>query len=109
MQMGGAIIVTASGSHKIANRSVDRNRISGWLAAAESKMPLGVCHKLSAEVHRRLLWLLLFIKAFRRGVPDVDFCALNRIPLLIFHPAIAEKYRPGRWRAHNGRAVFGSR
>ena len=48
-------------------------------------MALRVGHEFAAQVHVGLLGILLLVEAFRRGMPDVDLGACDRLAVLIAH------------------------
>src|SRR4029077_16122958 len=79
MKMGGPHIVATLSPQKVADRPVDGDRITGRLDRAETEMALRVGDELAAQIHVRLRWVLVFVKAFRRGMPDIDLDALDRL------------------------------
>src|SRR4029079_4940779 len=106
MQVRRTIIMTAGRTHEIADRTVHGYRVAGRLHASKTEMTAGVGSELSAQVHRRLLGVLLLVEALRRGVPDVDFSIGNRFSGLIFDQAIDEQSSPRRRRTHDRAAAL---
>src|SRR5215831_14475788 len=109
MKMGGAHIVAPLRAQKVPDRPVDRNRIAGRLDRAETEMAMRVGDELAAQVHVRLDWVLVFIEAFRRGMPDIDLDALYRLPVDVAVEGVDEQRGPGRRRTHNRRTAFHQR
>src|SRR5690242_20896989 len=107
--MRGTIVVSSSRADEVAHWAVDRYRIPCWFHTAETELALGVGHKLAAQVHRRLLWILLFVETLGRGVPNVDLSTGDRFAILILDQTFDEKCRPWRGRAHNRTTIFGAR
>src|SRR3974390_1293419 len=107
--MCGPVMMAPGGTHQIADRAVDRDRIAGWFHAAKPEVALRVGHELAPQIHRRLLGILLLVEAFGRGMPDVDLGAFDRLAFFVLPPPVYEQARPRRWRAHDRAAVLGAR
>src|SRR3974377_1236447 len=107
--MCGPVMMAPGGTHQIADRAVDRDRIAGWFHAAKPEVALRVGHELAPQIYRRLLGILLLVEAFGRGMPDVDLGAFDRLAFLVLHHRVDEQDRPRRWRAHDRAAVLGGR
>src|SRR5262249_36895200 len=109
VQMSGAVVVPPGGTHEVADRPINGNGIAGRLNAAKAEMTMGVGHKFSSQIHRRLFGILLLVEPFRWGVPDVDFGALDRLAVLVLDRAINEQCRPRCWRSHDGATILRAR
>src|SRR5262245_42986589 len=90
MQMGRTIIVTSRGAHQIADRSVDWDGIACGLHTAEAEMTFSIGHEFAAQIHWRLLGILLLIKSLRRGVPYIDLRTGDWLSVLVLDVAIDE-------------------
>src|SRR4051812_14546224 len=55
-----------------ARRAVDGHGIARWLHAPETERTIALRGKDAAQVHLRLLRILVLIEPGRRGLPDVD-------------------------------------
>src|SRR5579885_3003306 len=97
-------IVPLAGTDKVAHRTINRDRIARRLDAAKAEIPVFAGGEFAAEIHRRLLWVLLLIEAFRRRMPNVDFGSLDWRSILIFDPAPHEE-RGARCRRTYDRAI----
>src|SRR6476646_10259904 len=96
MQMRRPIIVSAGRPHELADRPVDGNRIASGLHAAEMKATGLIGNETYAQIHLGLSGILILVKTFRRGMPDVDFRTRDRIPVDILQGDFYEKSRPWR-------------
>src|SRR5215831_7313574 len=109
VQMSGAHIVAPLRAQQFADRTVDRNRIAGRLDAAEADMTVGIGPELATQVHVGLYRVLIFVKAFRRGLPDVDLGARDRFAVHIAKPGVDKQRRTRSWRTHDRATIWRAR
>jgi hypothetical protein len=105
MQMRRPHVVPPLRAQEIAGRPVDRDRIARGLHAAKADVALRIGEELAAQVHVGLDRILVLVEAFRRGVPDVDLRAYDRIAFGVAEPGVDEHHRPRRGRAHDRTAI----
>ena len=67
--------------------------------------PSLVGEELAAQIHVGLHRILVLVKAFGRGVPDIDLGAHDRLALPVAEPRVHEHHRPRCRRAHDRAAV----
>src|SRR5690349_12435703 len=105
MQVSGAHIVASLRAQQFADRTVDRNGISRRLDAAKADMTVRIGRELAAQIHVGLYRVLVFVKTFRRGLPDIDLGADDRLAVHIAEPGIDEQRRTGRGRPYDRAAI----
>src|ERR1700727_3424955 len=98
--MGRPKVVAARGAHQLADGTIDRNRIAGRFDASEMKFSGAIRDKAATQIHLGLRGVLIFIKTFRRGMPDVDFSASNGSSTGVFKRNSNEQFGSRRRRAH---------
>src|SRR5262249_4207140 len=80
--------------------------MGGGLEAGEPYMAVRVREKLAAQIHVGLGRVLILVKSFRGGMPDVDFRARDRVSAAVPEPGIDEQGRPRRGRTDDAAAVW---
>src|SRR5690242_14210967 len=93
MKVSGPHIVAAERAQQFADWAVDRNWITGRLDAAEADMTVRVGGELAAQIHVGLNRILVFVKTFRRGLPDIDLGTGNWFPVHVVKPGIDKERR----------------
>src|SRR5688572_5030608 len=83
MDVGRTQVVTSLRTEQIAYRAVDRNRIAARLHATKRDFPFTIGFEGSAQVQVRLLRILVFVKAFRGGVPHVHARTSDRAAIAV--------------------------
>src|SRR5712671_293509 len=106
MQVRRPHIVPALCTQEIADRAVDRDRVAGGFHAAKRDMTVLVGDEYAAQIHVGLHRILVLVKSFRRGMPDFDFRAFDRIAAVIPEPRFDEQGGARCRRAHDRGAVF---
>src|SRR6516162_9796617 len=94
-------------AEQLAGGTIDWNGVSSRFHAAEADAAILVGEEFAAQVHVGLDRILVFIKAFRRRMPDIDLGADDRLALRIPEREMGEQRRAGRWGTHDRVAILG--
>src|SRR4029079_13141470 len=105
MQVRRAHIVPALRAQKFPYRAVNRDRIAGGLDAAETDAAVRVGEEFAAQVHVGLQRVLVLVKTLRRGVPDIDLGAFNRLAVGLAERGL-DKQSGARCRRSENRAAI---
>src|SRR5436305_14405526 len=71
MQVRGPHVMAAQRTQQFADRAVDWNRVSRGFDAAEADMAVRIGGEFAAQIHVGLNRILVFVKTFWRGLPDI--------------------------------------
>src|SRR5205085_8790228 len=86
VDMRWSIIVTALRAEQRAGRSFGGHRIAGRFYALEAERAVGVRLEAPAQIHVRLLGILVFVQAGGRGLPHIDLRVLDRLARHVADP-----------------------
>ncbi|MNL17448.1 hypothetical protein D3C87_1385430 [compost metagenome] len=100
--------MTALSLEHASDNAIDGDGITNHLDCLEPETSLPVRREFAAQVHLRLIRILVLIKTDRGCVPDVDFGTRYRIAFAIDDTSMDEKRRTGRVGPDDRAAVFNS-
>jgi hypothetical protein len=75
--------MTILAAQEVPTRAIDGHRITGWPYRTKVETALIIGSKTAAQVHVGLTFILIFVKAYRRRLPDIDDRPSERQPLII--------------------------
>src|SRR5579862_367982 len=98
-------VVPPGRTQQFTDRTINRYRITRRLHGTKADATIFVRREFAAQIHVSLSGILVFVKPFRRRLPDIDFGADDRLTVSVAEARIDEQSRTRRRRTHDRAAV----